>query len=54
MPIYEYECRNCGHVFSQVLTIEEHDRKKMVCPKCQSADVKHVIEAAFITTQRKS
>ena len=54
MPTYEYECRNCGNIFSEVLTVHEHDDKKVRCPKCNSEDVKHVIEPVFVTTPRKS
>ena len=58
MPSYDYECKTCGHEFSEVKSIEEHDRDvaehKVRCPKCGSDDVKHVIEASFVTTSRKS
>lgn len=36
MPIYEYECRKCGEVFSVLkLGASEVDTS---CPKCKSAD----------------
>ncbi|MGN6554695.1 MAG: FmdB family zinc ribbon protein [Verrucomicrobiota bacterium] len=54
MPTYEYECKNCGHEFTQAMTIKQHDRDNIVCPKCGSDQVKHVIENVFVTTPRKS
>jgi putative FmdB family regulatory protein len=49
MPNYEFECKTCGHPFSRVMTMDEHDNKKVRCPKCGSDDVKHVIESVFVT-----
>ncbi len=54
MPLYEYACRKCGQKFSEVLTIKEHDTKKVRCPKCQSEEVEKVIEPFFAKTARKS
>ncbi len=54
MPTYEYECRKCGREFSLVMSMEDHEKKKVRCPKCESKDVKHLIESVFVTTSRKS
>jgi putative FmdB family regulatory protein len=54
MPTYEYECKHCGHEFSAFLSLDERDKKKVRCPKCDSTDVKHVIESVFVTTSKKS
>ena len=54
MPNYEFECRNCGHQFSRTMTMDEHDHEKVRCPKCDSEDVKHIIESVNVTTSRKS
>jgi putative FmdB family regulatory protein len=54
MPLYEYACRKCGKKFSEVLTIKEHDTKKVRCPKCQTKEVEKVIEPFFAKTARKS
>lgn len=32
MPIYEYQCSNCGHAFEKLVTTSS-DRPK-ACPKC--------------------
>ncbi|MFM8421255.1 MAG: FmdB family zinc ribbon protein, partial [Verrucomicrobiota bacterium] len=32
MPLYEYVCKKCGRKFSEVLSIRDHDTKKIECP----------------------
>ncbi len=54
MPTYDFECRKCGHQFTQVMSMEEHDKKKVRCPKCKSEDLKHLVEPVYVTTSRKS
>jgi ribosomal protein L37AE/L43A len=36
------------------LAVEEHQKKKVRCPKCKSESVKHLIASVFVTTSRKS
>ncbi len=31
MPIYEYKCEECGHVFEELIF---HESATMECPKC--------------------
>lgn len=33
MPLYEYDCRNCGYEFERVLGMEQYNAAQM-CPKC--------------------
>lgn len=58
MPEYHYECRSCGNEFTLELSIAEHEQKdkagEIHCPKCESREVKHVIESVFVTTSKKS
>jgi putative FmdB family regulatory protein len=54
MPLYEYICRKCHEKFSEVLTIKEHETKKLQCPKCQSTDLEKVIEPFFAKTASKT
>ena len=35
MPIYEYECRDCGHVFELIRPMCDAD-KAITCDKCNS------------------
>ena len=47
MPLYEYYCQDCENQFSEVLTVKEHKKKKIHCPKCKRANVKEVIERSL-------
>lgn len=35
MPLYDYECNDCGHEFEEFQTISE--RHNMHCPKCSGS-----------------
>lgn len=35
MPIYEYECRRCGHRFELIQKFSDKRRKR--CPECRGA-----------------
>lgn len=54
MPLYEYVCRKCRKQFGEVLTVKEHDTKKVQCPRCNSKDMQHVIEPFFAKTASKT
>jgi putative FmdB family regulatory protein len=41
VPIYEYQCRKCGHVFEREHAIGEH--KKYKCPECSCAETQKLI-----------
>lgn len=46
MPIYEFECRRCGHVWDRLQKLSDPDPTD--CPSCQAADVgRRVTAAAF-------
>lgn len=54
MPYYEYVCKKCNKKFGEVLTIKEHESKKIECPKCRSRDLEKVIEPFFARTPSKT
>ena len=54
MPLYEYICRKCHKKLVEVLTIKEHEMKKIHCPKCHSQDLEKVIEPFVAVTSKKS
>lgn len=35
MPMYDYKCPSCGHVFEQIVTKYDPEAKAP-CPKCQA------------------
>jgi putative FmdB family regulatory protein len=42
MPIYEYECTNCGERFELRRSIADSD-KEVKCPKCDKKSPKRVV-----------
>ena len=55
MAIYEYECKNCHHLFAVAMSFGDYDRHKDVqCPKCRSKSVERLLCAAHVQTSKKS
>lgn len=54
MPTYEYLCEACKKEFSLILSISEHGKNKVTCPKCKSKKVKQRISVFTAKTSRKS
>jgi putative FmdB family regulatory protein len=54
MPTYEYECLECRKKFSRIMSIAEHDKGKVACPKCKGQKVKQVLSPFITKTSRKS
>jgi putative FmdB family regulatory protein len=54
MPTYEYECQDCKKKFTKILSISEHGKGNINCPKCKSLKVKQSISAFTAKTSRKS
>jgi putative FmdB family regulatory protein len=42
MPLYEYECLNCGDIF-QSLILSKEEEISLACSKCGSTDHKRLI-----------
>jgi putative FmdB family regulatory protein len=45
MPMYDFECKACGHAFETIARVDE----KPPCPSCQSADTERLMGAPMIT-----
>ncbi len=54
MPLYEYVCKKCQRKFSEVLSIREHDTKKVECPQCKGTELEKVIEPFYAKTASKT
>jgi putative FmdB family regulatory protein len=46
MPIYEYECRDCGHSFDLIHSYKDEEVKP--CESCQSPDTYKVIHSPAV------
>jgi putative FmdB family regulatory protein len=46
MPIYEFRCLGCGHVF-EFLKLKK-EAEEMKCPKCNSEEVERVLSTVNV------
>ncbi|MBD3359113.1 MAG: hypothetical protein GF365_00170 [Candidatus Buchananbacteria bacterium] len=49
MPIYEYECPDCGAV-TEIFS----DQKEIICLNCGASDLKKIMSAGNVRTSQKS
>jgi len=54
MPVYDYLCNDCHKSFELVLTLTEHDKDPIVCPKCGSKNIAQEMAEFFAVTSKKS
>jgi putative FmdB family regulatory protein len=54
MPLYDYRCKECHKKFEIALTLAEHEKGSIKCPKCGSNKVEQEPAAFFAVTSRKS
>ena len=47
MPVYEFKCRKCEHLFEVMGSYAERE-KAQTCPKCGGTEVKHVISLVSV------
>ena len=54
VPIYEFECRSCGHRFEELVGshagLETDDVR---CPECAKADVERLVSGSFSSIHRQ-
>lgn len=48
MPIFDFECRSCGHKFDLMISNAEKDKAK--CPQCGAMDLKQLLTSFFSST----
>ena len=54
MPVYEYYCDKCEREVTLTLSISEHDKAQIQCPKCSSKALRPLVSTFFSQTSRKS
>ncbi len=54
MPVYEYLCPECHTAFEVILTLKEHERQEVICPKCGCKKVEQEAAEFFAVTSHKS
>ena len=45
MPLFEFSCKKCGHVFEELLSKTELENLKLKCPACASKRVERGFSA---------
>ena len=45
MPLFEFQCRKCGHQFEELLTTAEIEAGNVKCPACASKRVEREFSA---------
>ena len=48
MPIYEYKCLGCGHLFEKIVKLNETPN----CPECDSGKLEKQFTVAAVSTSR--
>ena len=48
MPIYEYQCRQCGHGFEYLILASS---PAAACPSCHSEDLKQLISLSAMSSE---
>ena len=55
MPVYEYECENCGRKFDLLATLAEKEAGLVpVCPKCGAKRARQVLGRFTLLASSKS
>jgi putative FmdB family regulatory protein len=54
MPVYEYYCDKCDREVTLTLTISEHEKGKIECPKCGGKALRPLLSAFMSQTSKKS
>jgi putative FmdB family regulatory protein len=50
MPLYEYQCRACGHSFETLV----RDSEQPACPACQSHDIERLLSSFGVSSEARS
>ena len=48
MPIYEYVCDKCGHMFEKLVL--NKDKEKIVCPQCNEPVTQKIMSVSHAST----
>ncbi len=54
MPKYEYLCQNCNKNFEVIMSMKEHENKKVSCPTCKKKKVVQQFSTFYSKTSKKS
>ena len=43
MPLFDFKCNKCGHIFDVLIRSQKDVDKEVQCPKCNSTDTKKMV-----------
>jgi len=54
MPLYEFQCKKCGENFEIKCSLEEYEKTKPACPKCDSKEIQRRVSSFYVQTESKT
>jgi putative FmdB family regulatory protein len=45
MPIFEFKCKNCGHIFEEFVFSSNPDAGSIICPECSTKNTEKLMSA---------
>ena len=54
MPIYEFDCEECGNTFSVRMSMAEHEQMAVACPACKGNKVLPHYSIFYAKTSKKT
>ncbi len=54
MPVYEYACAKCKRSVTVMMSISQHEKGRVACPKCGGKKLRPLISSFLTQTSRKS
>ncbi|TFH00314.1 MAG: zinc ribbon domain-containing protein [Calditrichales bacterium] len=45
MPIFEFKCNECQHIFEELVFTSNPDPKSMICPECGKKNANKLVSA---------
>ncbi|RMF10247.1 MAG: zinc ribbon domain-containing protein [Candidatus Neomarinimicrobiota bacterium] len=49
MPMFDYRCENCGHVFEELVWSSSVPDEEISCPKCGARKAKRLLSAPAVS-----
>lgn|GEM_PF-411879 len=54
MPMFDYRCRNCEHVFEELVASSSVPDEEIECPRCKQRQSERLLSAPMISVGRSS
>ena len=54
MPTYSFVCKECKKSFTLAMSLAQHEKGKLACPKCKSKKVEQTYAPFFAVSAKKS